>query len=79
MPSECENHLDIFGEYEDLLRFFDNNRVEQTVGKKRKMVNQNILTFSKTVPVENEDGHRRMQREVGNKTQCRNKRLGRGF
>ena len=67
MPSECENHLDIFGEYEDLLRFFDNNRVEQTVGKKRKMVNQNILTFSKTVPVENEDDIEECKEKWGTK------------
>ena len=67
MPSECENHLDIFGEYEDLLLFFDNNRVEQSVGKKRKMINQNILTFSKTVPVDNEDDIEECKEKWGTK------------
>lgn len=54
MPCECENHLDLFGPYEELQRFFEENRVAPRVGQKRRLVNQNILTFSKAVPVSNE-------------------------
>ena len=44
MPCECENHLDLFGPYKELQRFFDENRVSPNIGQKRRLVNQNILT-----------------------------------
>lgn len=67
MPCECENHLDIFGAYEDLLKFYDENRVSPSVGRKRRMVNQNILTFNIAVPVNDEDNAEECKEKWGTK------------
>ena len=50
----CQNNLDIYGEYEDLVLFFEENRVKKSLGK--KLGDENILTFQKVLPVlEGED------------------------
>lgn len=67
MPCECENHLDIFGAYEDLLDFFEENRISPNVGQKRRMVNQNILTFNIAVPVKDEDNAEECKEKWGTK------------
>ena len=46
----CENNLDIFGNYEDLLFFINSNKIKSNNGA---LLNQNILTFNKVVPLQN--------------------------
>ena len=60
----CENHLDLFGEHEDIQKFIEENRVKKT-GK--RLLNQNILTFNKSVKVEDPDNESECKDKWGTK------------
>lgn len=51
MNLDCENNLDIYGSWNDLKIFFNENRIENIDKNK----SQNILTFSKCVPAIGEE------------------------
>ena len=66
MVLNCLNHLDIFGDFVDLIKFFEKNRIN-TLTNTKKLVNENVLTFSKAVPVNNEDDPTECKKKWGTK------------
>ena len=66
MGLNCLNHLDIFGDFKDLVDFYNKNRRESE-SKSKKLVNENVLTFSVAVPVKNEDDPKECKKKWGTK------------
>ena len=50
MSAYCENNLDIFGDYQDILHFIQKNKVKKNGNK---LLNQNVLTFNNELSVNN--------------------------
>jgi len=53
MNNNCINTLDIFGNNNDLITFFQENRVRPKTTK--KLLNQNILTFQNAIQINSND------------------------